>query len=224
MKNTRTWIRTAGPLLICIVAYAATADEPGGFFGLKFGVPVPSEAIVDKEDPKFASALQNLSDGEQALARGQWLEALDDDPSLVPDETRRVLNEEMQDLRFLVVVSPPEPNRHFDDYVALVTPGSGRLGGIWAYGSLDPCTPTMRALAEFLLNRYPSLKPTPLTKRFREQDATFIELVSKHVRLSLMCDRMITAHTKLEAEAEIELEQIFRRVSERLVDIDTSGL
>ncbi len=81
-------------LFIPTFVYAETADEPDGAFGLKFGTPIPSEFIVDKDDPKFESALQKLNRGEQALARGNWLEAIFDDLSAIPDELRDAFNDE----------------------------------------------------------------------------------------------------------------------------------
>lgn len=168
------------PLFSIVTAFAD--GEPDGFFGLKFGEPVPDEFIVAEGSLEFEKSVDNYG-GCRTYQDNEWESAFESicdrkhaknellfdirkifiDTDKIPEEFNEAWEETVGDYRPFVPVSPPEPNSMFDSYIALISPKTRVLLGIWAYGNMTPCDINVPVVENYLLDRYSALELDWLT-------------------------------------------------------------
>lgn len=208
----------------------AWGNEPTGFFGLEFGKQLPSDVILSESDSRYAATFEKLPENEKKVVKLGWQSMFSLDK--IPEgKSKEAIKRELDNLKFVQIIAPPTPNRHFHEYVALVTPVTHRLGALWVYGNNDVslCPSRIAALSDFLQKKYTSLDLTPLSKHAIERKLdtarTFVELQSKNYRVSIMCNHVIFANRSMESEWETELVKLFRaNVFSEITRLDKSGL
>ena len=212
-------------LVLYVMPGTLLANDPLGFFGLEFGNPIPHESIVTEDDPRFDYSLLRLGENERAFVYGSRSGSFGENSLGLRKDAIKIIQEEVPYLFSpYVVIYPPEPNINFDVYIAIVTPKTNVLGGIFAYGDFESCYFTIRSIGSFLLEKYSSLKATLLTSRFLEEEVGFVEIESEKTRVSLGCDFMNVANKEIERKAKDEMDRALADVSKRLEDaVDKTG-
>jgi len=119
---------------------------------------------------------------------------------------------------------PPEPNRHYTIYLAIITPKTRRVGAIWARGPIsDDCAMVNKLLAQHFINKYDDMEYTSLTS-LDSMRKGIIWLRSPRVELSFSCGALEAIDTATEKEFEVELEQMLTERLSKELQIDTGGL
>lgn len=223
-------------MISALLPNSASSTEPDGFFGLKFGEPVPQEALLTPGMPAYKEAFDMVSDEARSLLTTDLFdlafpatvvqsgEPEGKDAGKMLEKIRKALPAYKSGL----LVSPPVPNRAFDAYVAMVAPETRALVAIWAYGEKSEdarsCKLSVTALAKHLMSKYPRLRPMSLLPNFPATLAESVFLDSERSSIWITCGYFEARDREQEKQWEEALRKMMERGGSRALNFDDSGL
>lgn len=208
-----------------------------------YNLPITRAELGSEWDELIISKLEELGKPDCTIRRARqsrefsadwWIDLMEPfNKGVELEKLYSALRVIFEGKRFLAVVEPPMKNENFDAYIVGITPVTGQLASVTAFGRGKKCFQNTE-LPAYFLTKYPALRKTFVTEWMEKQsenDETysilFAELLSENVRVYIGCNQIQVTNKQLETLAEKELGELIRRFSleySRYSGEDKSGL